>query len=195
MLTGDLDEVVSASFSTRIDPAMATIVGVTSDLADGWIINHVIGEDGTINLAFAGNGRIDAEGTIATISIELNNANVQFNLGGEGAANNNTTMSIDAVEVAELPETFALHGNYPNPFNPSTSINFDLPESADVEIQVIDMIGRQVMTLPATTIAAGANRTVQIDASRLASGPYFYRVIAKMESKTLVETGRMMLVK
>jgi len=51
------------------------------------------------------------------------------------------------------------------------------------------------MTLSPATLAAGANRTVQINASRLASGTYFYRVIAKMESKTLVETGRMMLVK
>jgi hypothetical protein len=146
-------------------------------------------------LAIAGNGVIPTDGTIATIAIELNTADAQFNLGGEGAVNNNATMSIDAVEVAELPETFALHGNYPNPFNPTTAINFDLPESADVEIQIIDMIGRQVMMLPATTIAAGANRTVQIDASQLASGPYFYRVIAKMESATVVETGRMMLVK
>jgi hypothetical protein len=194
-IAGDLNDVVSGSFVTTIDPAMATIVGVTSELGDGWMFNHVVAEDGTIKLAFAGNGSIDATGTVATIAIELSSANAQFNLGGEGATNNNATMSIDAVEVAELPETFALHGNYPNPFNPTTAINFDLPESADVEIHVIDMIGRQVMTLPATTIAAGANRTVQVNASQLASGPYFYRVIAKMESKTLVETGRMMLVK
>ena len=135
------------------------------------------------------------DGAIATINIELTSSDVQFNLGAEGAVNDNPTMSIDDIEVAQLPETFALHGNYPNPFNPSTAINFDLPETADVEIHVIDMIGRQVMTLPARTIAAGANRTIQIDASRLASGTYFYRVIAKMESKTLIETGRMMLVK
>ena len=194
-MTGDLNDVVSGHFSTQIDPAFATIVGVTPELGDGWLINHTVSEDGAVLLAFAGVGDIESSGTIANIAIELTGSDVQFNLGGEGAANNNATMSIDAVEVAELPETFALHGNYPNPFNPTTSINFDLPESADVEIHVIDMIGRQVMTLPATTIAAGANRTVQVNASQLASGPYFYRVIAKMESKTLVETGRMMLVK
>ena len=194
-MTGDLSDVVSGHFSTQIDPAFATIIGVTTELGDGWLINHTVSEDGAVLLAFAGFGDIESSGTIANIAIELTGSDVQFNLGGEGAANNNATMSIDAVEVAELPETFALHGNYPNPFNPTTSINFDLPESADVEIHVIDMIGRQVMTLPATTIAAGANRTVQVNASQLASGPYFYRVIAKMESKTLVETGRMMLVK
>lgn len=194
-VSGDVNDVISASFATHIDPALATIVGVTSELADGWMVRSVVAEDGTINLAVAGLGTIDSEGIIATINVQLTGSNVQFNLDAEGAVNNNATMALDAVEVAELPETFALHGNYPNPFNPTTSIAFDLPESADVEIQVIDMIGRQVMTLPATQIAAGVNRTVQIDAARLASGTYFYRVIAKMESKTLVETGRMMLVK
>ncbi len=195
IVTGDVNEVVSASFSTLIDPAFATIVGVTSELSDGWLFRHVVREDGSVLLALAGFGGMSADGSIATINIELTSSDVQFNLGAEGAVNDNPTMSIDDVEVAQLPETFSLHGNYPNPFNPSTAINFDLPESADVEIHVIDMIGRQVMTLPATTIAAGANRTIQIDASRLASGTYFYRVIAKMESKTLIETGRMMLVK
>jgi len=194
-VTGDINDMISASFATRIDPALATIAGVSSELADGWMVRSVVAEDGTINLAVAGMGAIEADGTIATINVQLTGSNVQFNLDAEGAVNNNATSALDAVEVAELPDTFALHGNYPNPFNPTTSIAFDLPESADVEIQVIDMIGRQVMMLSPATIAAGANRTVQIDASRLASGTYFYRVIAKMESKTLVETGRMMLVK
>lgn len=194
-VAGEINDVVSASFATRIDPALATIAGITSDLTNGWMVRSVVSEDGTINLAVAGLGGIDADGTIATINVQLTGSDVQFNLDAEGAVNNNPTMALDAVEVAELPESFTLHGNYPNPFNPTTSINFDLPESADVEIQVIDMIGRQVMLMPASTVAAGANRTVQINASQLASGTYFYRVIAKMESKTLVETGRMMLVK
>jgi hypothetical protein len=71
-----------------------------------------------------------------------------------------------------LPSEFALKGNYPNPFNPSTSIRFDLPETADVRIVVVDMLGREVIALPVQTFAAGANRNVQIDASRLASGTY-----------------------
>jgi hypothetical protein len=194
-LVGDLNEVVSAELSTFINPAMATIVGITSNLQDGWMVKHVISEDGTVRLAIAGTGDMTADGTIATIAIKLNDANAMFNLAGDGAVNNNSLSSIDAIEVAELPETFALQGNYPNPFNPSTTIQFDLPETADVEIQVFDMVGRVVMTLPTQNIKAGSKRSVQVNASQLASGSYFYRVIARMESKTLVETGRMMLVK
>jgi hypothetical protein len=52
-----------------------------------------------------------------------------------------------------------------------------------------------VMTLPAQNMSAGTNRSVQLNASQLASGSYFYRVIARMESKTFVETGRMLLLK
>jgi len=196
MIGGDNGSVVSGHFATTIDPSLATVVSVTSDLGEGWLFNSVVTEDGNITLAFASaGGAIQSEGGIASITVELSSADVQLSISAEGAANNNPTMSIDDIEIVELPTEFTLNGNYPNPFNPSTSISFDLPQSADVEIQVIDMIGRQVMTMSPATISAGANRTVQIDASRLASGTYFYRVIARMESRTAIETGRMMLVK
>ena len=64
-----------------------------------------------------------------------------------------------------------------------------------MSIEIFDMVGRRVMVLPAQEIQAGAKRTVQLDGSRLASGSYFYRVLAKMESQNVVETGRMLLVK
>jgi hypothetical protein len=196
MIGSDNGSVVSGHFATSIDPSLATVIGVTSDLGEGWLFNSVISEEGNITLAFASaGGVIQSEGGIASIAVELSSADVQLSISAEGAANNNPTMSIDDIEIVELPTEFTLNGNYPNPFNPSTSISFDLPQSADVEIQVIDMIGRQVMTMSPATISAGANRTVQIDASRLASGTYFYRVIARMESRTAIETGRMMLVK
>jgi hypothetical protein len=44
-IAGDLSDVVSASFATRIDPAMATIVGVTSELGEGWIVGQAVAED------------------------------------------------------------------------------------------------------------------------------------------------------
>ncbi len=95
----------------------------------------------------------------------------------------------------EIPTEFTLHGNYPNPFNPSTRIQFDLPESAQVTLQVVDMLGRQVMTLPAQQVEAGANRTLELDATNLASGHYLYRMIATGAENQYVKTGRMTLVK
>jgi hypothetical protein len=103
---------------------------------------------------------------------------------------------ITDVEGAELPIEFALEGNYPNPFNPSTTIQFDLPETAEVSVEVIDMLGRRVMALPAQTVQAGADRTFQVDAANLASGVYLYRLIVKTANGTPeFHTGRMTLVK
>ena len=98
-------------------------------------------------------------------------------------------------EDVELPTEFALHGNYPNPFNPSTRIQFDLPETAQVRVQIVDMLGREVMSLPAQEFEAGANRSVEIHAMNLASGTYLYRMIATGAENRHVKTGRMTLVK
>ncbi len=98
-------------------------------------------------------------------------------------------------ENAELPKEFALHGNYPNPFNPSTRIQFDLPENAQVQIQIVDMLGREVITLPAQELEAGANRSVEMNAGSLASGTYLYRIMATGAESRHVKTGRMTLVK
>ena len=98
-------------------------------------------------------------------------------------------------EEAELPTEFTLRGNYPNPFNPSTTIQIDLPQTAEVTVEIIDMLGRNVMTLPAKQMEAGAARSIEVNAINLASGTYLYRVIAQSATDTIVKTGRMMLIK
>jgi hypothetical protein len=106
-----------------------------------------------------------------------------------------TTPIAEDDEVGELPKKFALQGNYPNPFNPTTNIAFDLPAQAQVSITVYDMLGREVMNVPTQSMQAGAGKTIQIDASRLASGAYVYRVVARMGDNTKVSSGRMTLLK
>ncbi|MCY3487854.1 MAG: DUF4397 domain-containing protein [Bacteroidetes bacterium] len=101
----------------------------------------------------------------------------------------------DVIDTEELPTEFTLHGNYPNPFNPSTRIQFDLPETAQVSLQIVDMLGREVMTLPAKEFEAGANRSIELNAVNLASGTYLYRMIATGAESRYVKTGRMTLVK
>jgi hypothetical protein len=92
--------------------------------------------------------------------------------------------------VAGLPEKFDLKPNYPNPFNPSTQIAFDLPESADVRLTVFDVLGRQVVTLINQPMKAGTH-TVSFDAQRLASGVYIYR----LEAGSFTMNRNMMLIK
>ncbi len=113
-------------------------------------------------------------------------------VNGERVAHFNVT---SVAEAEELPTEFTLHGNYPNPFNPSTRIQFDLPESAQVSLQIVDMLGREVMTLPAKEFEAGANRSMEVNAVNLASGTYLYRMIATGAESRFVKSGRMTLVK
>ncbi len=78
---------------------------------------------------------------------------------------------------AEVPETYVLEGNYPNPFNPQTAIRFGLPETAQVRLVVYDVRGRQVRVLAEGVRAAGMHE-VTFDATGLPSGVYFYRLTA-----------------
>ena len=106
-----------------------------------------------------------------------------------------TSVVTAAEEDATLPAAFVLRGNYPNPFNPTTTIGFDLPETADVRIDVVDTLGRRVLALPVETLQAGFNHKQHINASALASGIYLYRVHAQTPTRTLVQTGQMVVLK
>jgi len=95
----------------------------------------------------------------------------------------------------EIPAAFTLKGNYPNPFNPETTIHLDLPASAEVHVEVFDVLGRRLLTTPVVSLTAGAGRHVAVDASLLSSGTYIYRVTARMEEAVQVGTGQMVLLK
>ncbi|MBL7979745.1 MAG: SusE domain-containing protein [Bacteroidetes Order II. Incertae sedis bacterium] len=95
----------------------------------------------------------------------------------------------------ELPAEFAVKGNYPNPFNPSTKISFDLPGNALVGIQVYDIQGRLVMEMPKMAFQGGANQTMNVNAASLQSGTYLYRVTAELTTGKVTQMGRMTLLK
>jgi hypothetical protein len=120
---------------------------------------------------------------------------VQFEMGGEAVVNEVQTQTIATTSITPIPEKFALRGNYPNPFGQMTEIALDLPATANVRIEVFDVLGRRVLLAHDGEMRAGTNRTVQIDGSRLASGLYIYRVLADIDGERQTETGRMTLVR
>ncbi|NUN71102.1 MAG: Ig-like domain-containing protein [Bacteroidetes bacterium] len=76
-----------------------------------------------------------------------------------------------------VPAEFALHQNFPNPFNPSTTIRFAVPADGHVRLDVTDMLGRTVARLVDGEVTAG-EYNVQWDASAASSGTYFYTIRA-----------------
>jgi hypothetical protein len=96
---------------------------------------------------------------------------------------------------ASPPAQFALRGNYPNPFNPTTTIAFALPEPAEVAIDVFDLLGRQVLHVPVRSFAAGEEQMAPLDASELASGTYVYRVTARSARSTYSSSDTLTLLK
>ena len=78
---------------------------------------------------------------------------------------------------------FELKQNFPNPFNPTTTISFRMPEHAHAQLVVYDLLGREVATLVDESLQAGTHN-VQFDARNLASGVYIYRLTAGNYSET-----------
>ncbi len=79
--------------------------------------------------------------------------------------------------MSELPTTYSLSQNFPNPFNPSTTINFSLIKASDVKLTIFNVLGQKVATLVDNRMNAGAY-SVQFNAKDLSSGVYFYRIEA-----------------
>jgi len=102
-----------------------------------------------------------------------------------------------AVENEEsLPREFSLDYNYPNPFNPTTTIRYQLPERSTVSLKVYNTLGQEVLTLVNEVQSAGAHSVI-FDAKNnknsysLASGVYFYR----LQAGDFMQTRKMILLK
>jgi hypothetical protein len=105
---------------------------------------------------------------------------------------NNVKTAIDN-NMPQIPEKFSLGQNYPNPFNPGTVINYQLPAIGTrfiVSLKVFDLLGREVATLENEQKAAG-NYSVPFDASKLASGVYFYQ----LKAGSYIQTKKMLLLR
>jgi hypothetical protein len=106
-----------------------------------------------------------------------------------------TSTPIEDESPTEIPDQFVLQGNYPNPFNPSTRIIFDLPETALVSLDVFDVTGRKVRSVPTQPLAAGSGQSITLDADNLPSGLYLYQLTARGSNQTYIAQDQMMLVR
>lgn len=102
----------------------------------------------------------------------------------------NILLGIDDENFEPLPKKSTLYPNYPNPFNPSTTISYSLPSAANVKIYIYNSLGQKVTTLVDQAMSAGEH-SVLLDATDWATGVYFYR----LETDRYAETRKLVLLK
>jgi hypothetical protein len=93
-------------------------------------------------------------------------------------------------EGSIIPNTVSLGQNFPNPFNPETSISFGINKNQHVKLQVYDVTGRMVSELVNQELTAG-NYNYKWNAAKNSSGMYFYR----LTTDGFTETKKMILIK
>jgi hypothetical protein len=108
----------------------------------------------------------------------------------DGILYGDSLLTSDVNTTAIIPNAFALYQNFPNPFNPSTTIKFELPKSSHVSLAVYDILGREQSVLVNERRNAGVYE-VKFDGSNLASGVYFYR----LEAGDFVQTKKLLILR
>ncbi len=105
------------------------------------------------------------------------------------------TYSIVVEAEINKPETFVLSQNYPNPFNPSTVIKFALPVDSKVKIEMFNSLGEKTTTLADADYSVGFHE-LNVDASGLSNGVYYYRISAAgNDGSSFISTKKMILIK
>lgn len=100
------------------------------------------------------------------------------------------TSGFDNLNNKIIPENYYLAQNFPNPFNPTTTIQFSIPENSPVKLTVFELTGKVIATLIDRNLIAGEYQ-YNWDASKSASGIYFYRI----DAGNFSQTKKMILLK
>jgi hypothetical protein len=128
------------------------------------------------------------------VILEVNGASCEFGLDDiywEGGG----TVSVIEGEFSKAPIKYSLDNNYPNPFNPLTTIRYDLPEDGFVNVTIYDMMGRTVKIVVTEEQSAGV-KSVQWDATDsfgkpVSAGVYLYQI----QVGEYMQTKKMVLLK
>lgn len=201
----DFVEVKGYGFSVNYDPSVLEFVRVASE-------NNLLGEstlakpqiankaDGTV--AVVAYGQTATQGNLGVSLVfrtkaEIENSYIDVTEAQlqDGSYSLNQVASLGSAQVQTRPEIFGLADNYPNPFNPETTLKYQLPEAADVKLEVYNVVGQVVRTLIADHQNAG-RYVVQWDATNdngqaLSSGIYFYHI----QAGDFQKTKKMLLLK
>jgi len=138
---------------------------------------------------YAAGGPMYAATNGSTITLKCSSTGTGCSSCGSGNVDDDIPDDPNAKVEPTAPSTFALHQNFPNPFNPATTIQFDLPVAAEWRIEIFNTLGQLIREFHGAS--APGSVTVEWDASAYASGVYLYRATAA----DFVETRKMLLLK
>jgi hypothetical protein len=149
--------------------------------------------DNELRVAMAGATPLPS-GSVAAIMVRMKSRESRLSFSADAMLNENS-QPLGAVEIAAVPTEFALQLNYPNPFNPSTTIKYQIAVDANVTLDVYNLAGQKIRTLVSNEQKAGYYSVVwdgRNDAGQtVSSGLYLYRVHAG----SFVATHKMLLIK
>ncbi|MBX7047324.1 MAG: T9SS type A sorting domain-containing protein [Ignavibacteria bacterium] len=108
------------------------------------------------------------------------NERTGYSVGANGlvakTVNGGGTVGIKSIS-SETPKSFKLHQNFPNPFNPTTTITFDVARSGTIKLEVFDLLGKQIETMINEALQQGTYE-ISFDATHLSSGIYYYKLVS-----------------
>ena len=176
LIVGGRDGTPGSSLTSAeiFDPISKTFSSAGS-LNEGRFEHLAFGLNNNKVLITGGAYDVSPNGSIAIASAELFNYNY-------------VPTSIENTKNKKL--SYLLFQNYPNPFNPTTIIKYEIPKTSLVTLKIYDILGRVVKTLVNEKESIGSYK-VEFNASRLASGIYFYRI----QAGDYVQTKKMILLK
>jgi len=194
----DFAEVKGYGFSVTYDPMVLEFVRVANEsklLGESPLAEAQVAKQADGMVAVAAYGQTATQGDLGVSLIfrtkaEIVNSYIDVTEGQlqDNSYGLNQVASLGSVQVQTRPDIFALADNYPNPFNPETTLKYQLPEAVDVKLEVYNVVGQVVRTLVADRQNAG-RYVVQWDANNdngqpLSSGIYFYHIQAGEFQKT-----------
>jgi hypothetical protein len=109
----------------------------------------------------------------------------------------NTLVGVEDEKINFVPNSIQLYGNYPNPFNPSTTIKFAIPETGDVNISIYNTLGEEMKSVNLSNKNAG-ELEYSFNATSFPSGVYFYKITLSNSATSinyLSKIGKMILLK
>lgn len=127
---------------------------------------------------------------VTSLSISNNYFFVGTDGGGVLRRPINELLGIEKIS-GTIPENYILNQNFPNPFNPTTKIRFQISKSVDVSLEVYDVLGRKISTLLSENLKPGEYET-EWNGNEFPNGVYFYRLTA---DEKIIETKKMVLNK